>query len=687
MIRHTLNISGYTYVADLYDANVDMVNEQHTKYFIMLREFTLINNVVCDNDIYFIDSEIFNEYINDIRNSKDEVSDKIVFPIPNSKSTGYSQHYMDYNSSYMTESLYRDNEDGFDIYRLYKIKNGKLSERAIKCNRLRIYHPHIKKNIKAVVEVENYINNIHFHYICTRLENHKTNSDTEFRIENNIYSEYIDLWIPSINDLFKVDEYGNYITYYKEDLNIVASTKNSEFINKILYNAKNITNYNFTSDIQLVPLNLLIQPFRIVEEVNPMTNEKQFVKLYIKQQVSIVNNYLTYPINITIFPYSKVDEMTNLYIIDDSLSPVAESFITECKFRLAAKMGFSNGKIAIINNFIYPNMDFYINNYSNNQLTSPVLEAYKYYNNINPNDYSILVSEKYKALYEDIDNKTKLSDYDKETVIKVANRGFSSDDEILKEWKRMQHELIEKEFEEEYDTSLNFIGFNVKIGTDINMKNIIFNNNITLKLEELDDFCFNLDGIFESWNQMPEHLIVQSRFIDRILGVEIPSNFIIITKEWFKYMINDCGLWRLSKLTYDNDNMKEIELKQDNINFINNINCIINKEDSSSKINGKVNNHNSKLVYRPIFYRTQELQNIKFRMNVTQNIGINLSQYMTKVETFKIVIENTEYVEVGRNDIYVIFSIPASKLNTNSGTYDIVNQDDEYISSGNWKIY
>ena len=98
MIRHTLNISGYTYVADLYDANIDMVNEQHTKYFIMLREFTLINNVVCDNDIYFIDSEIFNEYINDIRNSKDEVSDKIVFPIPNSKSTGYSQHYMDYNS-------------------------------------------------------------------------------------------------------------------------------------------------------------------------------------------------------------------------------------------------------------------------------------------------------------------------------------------------------------------------------------------------------------------------------------------------------------------------------------------------------------------------------------------------------------------------------------------------------------
>lgn len=690
MIRHTLDINGYIYVADLYDADIDMPDEQHIKNFVMLREFTLINNVVCDNDIYFIDTDIFSEYIEDIKNSDMEISDKIVFPIINSKVSGYSRHYNDYNPSYMPESLYKGDSYGFDVYKLYQIKNGKMSEKPVKCNRMRIYHPHIKQSLNAIVHIDNYMNNIHFHYICTLLKNHETNSETEFRIDNNIYSEYTDLYIPSINDLFRVDENGNYLTYYKEDLNIVASTKNKEFINKILYNSDNITNYKAVDGTQIVPLNLLLQPFRIVEEIDPVSEESVFAKLYIKHNISIIDNYITYPVNITITPYSYVDDMTNIYIINENLQSVSESFITECTFRLSAKLGFSDGKISVISRFIYPYMDKYIELYKDSPVTTPVLEAYKYYNNINPEHYSVLIDSKYKALYEDIDNKESLSDYDKETVIKVANKGFSSDVEILKEWKRMQHELIEKEFEDEYDTSLNFIGFNIKIATDTKLKNIIYNHNETLKLEELDDFCFKLDGIFESWNQMPDHLIVQCRFIDRILSIEIPSNFVVIKKEWFKYMINDSGLWRLSKLTYTNDNMKEIELNTNNINFINNINCIINKEsDNRSLLHGgsRMNNINSKLIYRPIFYRTQELQNIKLRTGVTQNIGINLVQYMTKVETFKIVIENTEYVESGRNDIYVIFSVPAANLKASSGIYNITNQDDEYISSGNWQLY
>jgi len=689
MIRHTLDINGYIYVADLYDADIDMPDEQHVKNFVMLREFTLINNVVCDNDIYFIDTDIFSEYIEDIKKSDREISDKIVFPIINSKVSGYSRHYNDYNPSYMSESLYRGDSYGFDVYKLYQIKNGKMSEKPVKCNRIRIYHPHIKQSLNAIVHIDNYMNNIHFHYICTLLENHKTNSETEFRIDNNIYSEYTDLYIPSINDLFRVDDHGNYLTYYKEDLNIVASTKNKEFINKILYNSDNITNYKDVDGTQIVPLNLLLQPFRIVEEIDPITEESVFAKLYVKHNISIIDNYITYPVNITITPYSYVDDMTNIYIINERLNSVTESYITECTFRLSAKLGFSDGKISVISRFIYPYMDKYIELYKDSPLTTPVLEAYKYYNNINPENYSVLIDSKYKALYEDIDNKTSLSEYDKETVIKVANRGFSSDAEILKEWKRMQHELIEKEFEDEYDTSLNFIGFNIKIATDTKLKNIIYNHNETLRLDELDDFCFKLDGIFESWNQMPDHLIVQCRFIDRILSIEIPSNFVIIKKEWFKYMINDCGLWRLSKLTYTNDNMKEIELNTNNINFINNINCIINKESDGNSLSktSRINNTGSKLIYRPIFYRTQELQNIKLRTGVTQNIGINLVQYMTKVETFKMVIENTEYVESGRNDIYVIFSIPAMNIKTSSGIYNITNQDDEYISSGNWQLY
>ena len=60
---------------------------------------------------------------------------------------------------------------------------------------------------------------------------------------------------------------------------------------------------------------------------------------------------------------------------------------------------------------------------------------------------------------------------------------------------------------------------------------------------------------------------------------------------------------------------------------------------------------------------------------------------MTKVETFKLVIEDTEYVESARNDIYVIFNINAGEIKKASGVYSILNQDDEFISTGTWVTY
>ena len=59
---------------------------------------------------------------------------------------------------------------------------------------------------------------------------------------------------------------------------------------------------------------------------------------------------------------------------------------------------------------------------------------------------------------------------------------------------------------------------------------------------------------------------------------------------------------------------------------------------------------------------------------------------MSKVETFKIIISNNEFVETARNDIYVIFSINPSLLEGTSGKYDITNEEGTYLSSGNWTI-
>ena len=49
-------------------------------------------------------------------------------------------------------------------------------------------------------------------------------------------------------------------------------------------------------------------------------------------------------------------------------------------------------------------------------------------------------------------------------------------------------------------------------------------------------------------------------------------------------------------------------------------------------------------------------------------------------------IEGMQLVEHARNDAYVIFKIVTNKFENQSGTYHISNQDNEYISSGNWTL-
>ena len=71
---------------------------------------------------------------------------------------------------------------------------------------------------------------------------------------------------------------------------------------------------------------------------------------------------------------------------------------------------------------------------------------------------------------------------------------------------------------------------------------------------------------------------------------------------------------------------------------------------------------------------------------MSQNVGINLADDMTKVETFKLVIDGNTFVEIARNDIFTIFKIDTTTFSNISGTYHILNEEDEYISSGNWAI-
>jgi len=705
MKRNIVNIGSHRYLVEYYDANIDMTNSEYLSEFVMIRNFSIVNNVVNDSDICFIERKYLDEYIQELKESKTEIGYKLVFPVTDSAINSYSTSYLNFNSDFNFDnnsSIYYEDEYGDSIYEIYEKINSNLIRKKIKCDKIRIYHPFTKTNIDAIIDISNYINGIHIHYLCKNINDFNTNSETEIKIDNETYSEFIELYVPNIEDLFKINEDGTYNTFYKEDLDIIVSTQNENFINSILSSSNDIEHSEETDDgEQIVPINLLIQPYRIIEEVNSenklnfdnnlSNDDKTYVKLYLKNNLSIDNNYLSYPLDITIFPYSYIDEQLKLYIIDDNYPAVTTSFTNESKFSLSSVLGFSNGILSIISFFDYPNKSYYYNKYKDDIFTSPFKEAYIYFNNIDEDNYNKFTNYNFEEQIKNIDNVTSINDDIKKSVIAITNTAYSSDEEILKVWKTLMKESLQSEYEEEYGTPINFLGFKVEISTNENFTNVIYDKNVNINIGELDDCSFALNGIFNNWNQFPEKLIGRVTFFDKFLGIQFVSNVVIISNEWKKYLINDNNIHRLktlSNINYNignNDNMKSIKLNEDNINFINNVKCIINKKTDNSNIS--LSNTSQKVIYKPIFYNVKDLQNIKLRRGLSQNIGVNLSNYMTKVEIFKLIIDNTEYIEVGRNDIYVIFNINASLLNEESGYYNITNQDDEYISSGNWVIY
>lgn len=128
-----------------------------------------------------------------------------------------------------------------------------------------------------------------------------------------------------------------------------------------------------------------------------------------------------------------------------------------------------------------------------------------------------------------------------------------------------------------------------------------------------------------------------------------------------------------------------MDIIEGNFYNIDKINCIVEKNVAQET---KVYNTKGtpKVIYKPIFYRTYDLQNINFQMGLVQNIGINLSEYMTKVDSFKLSIDGKEYIEFARNDIYVIFKVDATPISRVYGNYHIMNQEGDYISTGKYTI-
>lgn len=708
MKQQIINISDFEYLVELYDVETDIVSADvvYDNYYI-LRNISFIDNIAYDTDIYFIEKNIYEK----IKNSNSEVTEYVAFPCHNSKFGSFSQSYVDF-SNILNKKVFKSDSEGGSVFNLFNLKykyeydeNGKetikqdIQNASIKCDKYRIYHPHNKVDLNYIIYLDNVINGIHFHYFCNYNSNCKINSETEKVVNNKRYSEFIEFYVPNINYLFTKHKET---TFYNQDGKIDYIIDNNIYFNDFYnitkyidienYKRANISEENWISiksehiknlsenpeTMSYIPFYLFLNPFITYSNEIGLSE-----KVYYKMGTHDCNNYNSLPINITLYPFEK-SEINSMLLAHNKYISNSDTFTKDYYFTLVSKLGFSHNKLCVINTFNY------INAY--NEITNPngltLAEAYAKYNGLSEPIWAYEEKGIIKECITDDDylkeDKFQIS---KEYTIFKKNKQESID-AYHKENKNNKYAEIELE-EIEEESQIYCCGYQIDVSANNSFTNIIASDYIETPF--ITDFDFSLVNLFNDWYSLPNTLIIRVKYIDKYLGVSLNTGFIILNKEWIKYSINNTNTVRLFDdfINKQNDlsnmgiwNSNTIDAEKTTFNFIDKINCIVDKTANNNiELYG---NSNTKIIYKPIFYRTQDLQNISIKNGLKQKIGINLASYMTKVNSFKIIIDNKEITEFGRNDIYVIFEINANLLTKSSGVYSIVDSSDNYISSGNW---
>lgn len=616
MIRQKVVLGNYIFLVDLYKAGKDLVNPTYREFYL-LRDVDLISGTLCDRHIYFINKEIYDKK-------------NIIYPINNTTAVGYSTDAKAFNSNINVNNL-----EG-SIYHIYKKENEEFTDATVLCDMLRIYFPVNKNNIDCILDVENFINDIKFHYLISDIHDYERCAGNEITYEHQIYSEYIDIYIPSLDTLLY--DSSLYINEYDTCINDLTG----EVINEY-YDNKSV-----------IPFNTIYYPFKILTERD--NQNKPIYKKNFITSANYINNQFYSTLNLIMYPYSEIDSF-GYFTPDNDLKVNVRSFNMKIEVSLNTEIRFPLSS------------DF------NDE------EVYeKYYGvpcaistfNISDETEETLIN-KYLKL-----NGLTLEDYEY----------YDPNDEDRIDYKEADDEYFGEELWEIKKT-----GFYIEMSTDKNFKDIFFTYKVNIDdiNSLIDNFTFPLYGIFSDWNDVPSIIVYRITFIDKVACNKIQSNPIIITDEWYKFLVNNelkhkLHLNKVYKYVNNNMLVGNYNDATQPILFIDKINCSIVKNDTESEGLEIVKKNAPKVIYKPIFYRTTELQNITIRSGVTQNIGINLDEYMTKVETFKLIIDQNEYIEYGRNNIFVIFKINANKISNTSGKYIITDENNEYISDGNYTI-
>lgn len=311
-----------------------------------------------------------------------------------------------------------------------------------------------------------------------------------------------------------------------------------------------------------------------------------------------------------------------IFTINKYAKPASCYFVDDFKMSIKASFEFINGTISVVGRFCYP------------ESFSSIESAWQ---RIYSTDFS-----KYKSLSE------RAKDYE--------------------------------DLKEILGDSLEMVKYTCIVSSDYPSKNII-HEEISYS-DRVDDFLFPMKDLFSKWSQVPDNVYVRLIMEDRAIGKNCSSPTVLFTKDKLKYTINEQQYTRLSikKKETDIDDMNK-----ENFNFISNMNCrIVKSNDDKQQI--QKNSVQPRIIYKPIFFKVQDLQNIVFRSNMSQNIGISLSSYVNKVDEFILSIGENKWHESSRTSSFVIFNVNSKLIKEATGKYDILTSDNEYLSTGNYTI-
>lgn len=328
-------------------------------------------------------------------------------------------------------------------------------------------------------------------------------------------------------------------------------------------------------------------------------------------------------LNITLLPYDYIDD-SYTYVVSSNPQPASCQFRDDMKFSITPNIEFVSGMISVIGKVRFP------------KVFDNIKEAWQCVHNT---DFS-----KYAEMSEKV--------ADNEEAMEI----LGNDSHMVK--------------------------YTCIVSSDCESKRIIHTE--VAYADCVDDFLFPMKDLFDNWNQVPQNVYITLYIEDRAIGKNCKSDTRMFTKENLKYTINDRAYTRLAIKRKETD----IEdMNKENFNFISTLNCRIVR-DTTKDNNGyaRANISSPRVIYKPLFYRTQDSQNIKIRKNLEQNIGISLSDYMSKVDEFVMKIGENNYNEIARNGAFVIFKVNAKDIESLNGKYDIVTIDNDYVTTGNYSI-